>query len=80
MLLLLASEGHAGPGNPRTPFSEANRSVLSAHFGEDYSVCQWPIVVKAQHGYSAEYVADRLEDMAAYLRRHGWDKVLGRCA
>jgi hypothetical protein len=80
LLVLLADEKDAGPGERRRPKEDGHTSVMSAHVGEDYSISHWPIVVKMQRGYSAEYVADRLEDLAASLRQHGWLSVLGKSA
>jgi len=76
VLLLLAAEDEAGPGHHRPANNGGHGSVISSHLGEDYSVSQWPVVVKLQRGLTAEYVAERLEDLAACLRREGLPSVL----
>jgi hypothetical protein len=48
-----------------------HESVICGCVDEDYSTCRWPVVVKVQRGVSAEYVADRLEDLVALLREGG---------
>jgi hypothetical protein len=50
---------------------DGNESVICGCVDEDYSTCRWPVVVKVQRGFSAEYVADRLEDLVALLRENG---------
>ena len=50
---------------------DGNRSVIWCNVDEDYSTSHWPVVVKVQRGYGADYVADRLEDLVRLLRREG---------
>jgi hypothetical protein len=51
--------------------TEGNESVICGCIDEDYSTCRWPVVVKVQRGYTAEYVADRLQDLVDQLRGDG---------
>jgi len=68
LLILMGDKEHTGAGVVRAPRPDGNHSVISPHIGEDYSTSRWPVVVKVRRGFSADYVADRLEDLVASLR------------
>ena len=72
MLFLLGDRENSGAGDIRGPKTDGNQSVMSVHIGEDYSTCQWPLVVKVQRGFSPQFVADRLEDLVDSLREKGF--------
>jgi hypothetical protein len=78
LLFLAGDEENSGAGDVRGPMPDGHRSVVSVHIGEDYSTCDWPVVVKVQGGFSPAYVADRLEDLVDSLRREDfgfWGEV-----
>ncbi len=68
LLVLLGDAEHSGAGVVRAPKDTGHSSVMSAHIGEDYSTTRWPVVVKVRRGFTPEFVADRLEDLADSLR------------
>jgi len=69
LLILLGDEKNSGAGEVRGPMPDGNQSVMGVHIGEDYSTSDRPVVVKVQSGFPPEYVAARLQDLIAWLKR-----------
>lgn len=71
MLLYVAGDSEEFADDLVCVEERGHRSVVLSRVDEDYSTCHWPVVIKVQRGYSADYVADRLDDLVAKLRREG---------